>query len=170
MKWVLLIPKFKASFECFRFFRSENLKIWKSWRRHFSSENLKIWKIAAADCANWKSEITTRFSVFQIGMILIANLKKFLQIFSFSDDHVWVQSENWRHKSETARKPHTSENLKSARLKHAFLNFWKHAHFLNFRFSDLKNLKHSNKALKVSFLFGDSRVRVTSLHNEVQCS
>ena len=31
----------EASFECFRFFRSENLKIWKSWRRHFSSENLK---------------------------------------------------------------------------------------------------------------------------------
>ena len=79
----------KASFECFRF---------------FSSENLKIWKIAAADCANWKFEITSRFSVFQIGMILIANLKKFLQIFSFSDDHVWVQPENWRHKSETARK------------------------------------------------------------------
>ena len=111
----------EASFECFRFFRSENLKIWKSWRRHFSSENLKIWKIAAADCANWKSEITSRFSVFQIGMILIANLKNF---FRFSVFQMTMFESNLKI-DVTNLKPHASRtHLKIWRVRDSNMLFW----------------------------------------------
>ena len=87
-----------------------------------------------------------RFFRRKIGMILIANRKKFLQILQFSAALFESNLKTDVTNLEPRAKPHASENLKGARLKQAFSEHLKHANFLNFRFLDLKILKHSNKA------------------------